>query len=148
MKERLLKNLEDTNRIAQGVASAVSAPLIIGLVGDLGAGKTTFVRSLIEALGGTTEVTSPTFVLQHIYSTSKGSISHWDLYRLKSPPEELFEDISGRGITIIEWVDKFSEIYDLCDVIITLKVAEIGEESVISRVLTFSGPKEAKFEHV
>jgi tRNA threonylcarbamoyladenosine biosynthesis protein TsaE len=145
MKEYCLTSIADTKAIAVKIAATVSAPVVIGLIGDLGAGKTTLVKCLVAALGGSNEVTSPTFVLQHIYNTTKGQVSHWDLYRLKSPPEELFEDLSGQGITIVEWVDKFGEIMESCDLIIKLKIGDLNNDSVVSRILTINGPRSAQF---
>lgn len=79
------------------------------LYGDLGVGKTTFVRSFATALGvSDAEVSSPTFNLVHVYSARELEIWHFDLYRLKAK-EELFElgleDAISTGIAIIEWPD-------------------------------------------
>lgn len=79
------------------------------LYGDLGVGKTTFVKSFATALGANeTEVSSPTFNLVHVYNARNLEIWHFDLYRLKTK-EELFElglgDALSTGIAIIEWPD-------------------------------------------
>lgn len=94
------------------VANALAANLRIGDIilfkGDLGAGKTFFCSKLVKALGLVNEqpVTSPTFNLVHTYDTSKGTVWHYDLYRLKDPHEaqELaMDDAFNFGITLIEW---------------------------------------------
>ena len=81
---------------------------IITLSGDLGAGKTTFVKHLLEHFNiPQTDVTSPTFNLLNIYNTpSKEQIWHYDLYRLQSSEEIInldFEDALTQKLTIIEW---------------------------------------------
>ncbi len=88
---------------------------IIGIEGDLGAGKTVFVRGIVEALGGDpNEVTSPTFVIMQTYNTEKGIVYHFDWYRLNSP-EELRDfgwmDLlcQRESFLVIEWADRFKE---------------------------------------
>jgi tRNA threonylcarbamoyladenosine biosynthesis protein TsaE len=78
----------------------------IALVGDLGAGKTTFVRYFVESLIPEAEVSSPTFPILATYQNTKYHISHYDLYRIKSQDE--LEELGlihaiKNGITLIEW---------------------------------------------
>ena len=113
-----LNNLEQTRGLAQGLADALrehggahpGAPLpAILLMGDLGAGKTTFIRFLVEALPGgeNAEVASPSFTLCNVYPTTP-QVQHFDLYRL--PPgasdemlEESLDDMAG--LIFIEWAE-------------------------------------------
>ncbi len=87
---------------------------IYGLIGDLGAGKTEFVRGFVEAFDPTMNVRSPSFSLVNTYVTPSVSIYHFDFYRLNDPRELIeigFADfISGDGITLIEWADMFPEV--------------------------------------
>ncbi len=91
---------------------------IIGLYGDLGAGKTTFTKVLAEVLGVKETVTSPTFVLEKIYKLDKQKFSHLihiDAYRLdvSSELEHLGWDIimsSGSNLIVVEWADKIEDM--------------------------------------
>jgi tRNA threonylcarbamoyladenosine biosynthesis protein TsaE len=94
------------------LAALVRGGDAIALVGDLGAGKTTFVTGLVAALGGGTAV-SPTFSLVNEYPGGRLVVWHVDLYRLERASElaELgLDDVIGdpRGICVIEWADRFA----------------------------------------
>ena len=101
---------DDTVNLAKEIAQSVRVGMVIGLCGELGAGKTTFTRALVAALGSAEQVSSPTYVLEHQYRTDKGvQIEHWDLYRIGHLPEELFEPPKENSIRVIEWADRFLE---------------------------------------
>lgn len=121
------------------VASAFSKELrcgdTIGLCGELGAGKTTFVRFLVEELGCTEAVSSPTYILCHEYSVPNGvRVEHWDLYRLSVVPDELLESPEAEVIRIVEWADKFSEVMADCTWQVTLEIESSGEGRRITLV--------------
>jgi tRNA threonylcarbamoyladenosine biosynthesis protein TsaE len=82
---------------------------IIFLQGDLGAGKTTLARGLIEQATGETNIPSPTYNIVQIYQAPDFDIWHLDLYRLKSP-NEVFElgldDVLGRAACLVEWPER------------------------------------------
>ena len=87
--------------------------LVIGLTGDLGAGKTQLVKGLALGLGIKSHVHSPTFALLHEYTGGRLPLFHIDLYRLESPSqiigaglEEYF--YNPPGVTVIEWFDRWS----------------------------------------
>jgi tRNA threonylcarbamoyladenosine biosynthesis protein TsaE len=84
----------------------------IALVGDLGAGKTTLVTGLVDALGGGTAA-SPTFSLVNEYPAGRLIVWHVDLYRIERAaelPELGLDDVIGdpRGICLVEWADRFA----------------------------------------
>lgn len=96
-----------TISIARRLAAVARAGDVIALNGDLGAGKTSFARGFIAALTGQAEETpSPTFTLVQTYDSERGTIWHFDLYRLERADEALelgLEDALAEGIALIEW---------------------------------------------
>ena len=103
----------DAETAAAGSRCAVAATIgdIIALTGELGAGKTQFVKGFVAGLGCPAEVTSPTFTLVHEYTGGRLPVYHFDWYRLDSPDAVLrlgFDDyLFGEGVSIIEWADRF-----------------------------------------
>jgi len=103
---------EDTQHVARELAQTMRAGEVLLLSGDLGAGKTTFVRGLAEGLGLAPDVvSSPTFALVHEYRGGRLALYHADLYRLdSSAAEDLgLEELGVRdGILVIEWPDRLA----------------------------------------
>ena len=95
-------------------AAAAKTGDVFGLTGNLGAGKTQFVKGFVRAIGSGAEVTSPTFTLIHEYEGGRCPVYHFDFYRLDSPDAVLqlgFDEyIDGDGICIIEWADRFPQL--------------------------------------
>lgn len=83
---------------------------IIFLLGDLGAGKTTFTKGLLDGLGYEGSVKSPTYTLLEPYELNLGKVFHFDLYRINDPQELDFlgfdEILDGPGLKLIEWADR------------------------------------------
>lgn len=117
MKTYISRSIEDTYKIANEFAKTVTQGDIVLLVGDLGAGKTAFVKGIVKSFGGDQEgVTSPTFTIVNAYDLENFSIFHFDLYRLENP-EELYnigfeEYFYGNGICFIEWPERASDFFD------------------------------------
>jgi tRNA threonylcarbamoyladenosine biosynthesis protein TsaE len=108
-----LPNEAATGALAAAIAGVSGRGDLIGLRGDLGAGKTTFARAFIRALGGGEEVPSPTFTLVQLYHAETADIWHFDLYRLESPAEiwELgIEEALTDGISLIEWPERIADL--------------------------------------
>ena len=100
----------ETYAVAREMASSLSPGSVVLLIGDLGAGKTAFVRGLAEGLGITPdEVSSPTFTLIQEYRGGRVPLLHVDLYRLNNPQEieELgLDELSLGAVMAIEWADR------------------------------------------
>ncbi|MFA6916381.1 MAG: tRNA (adenosine(37)-N6)-threonylcarbamoyltransferase complex ATPase subunit type 1 TsaE [Parachlamydiales bacterium] len=105
---------EDTKEIARNWSQTLVKGSIVILEGDLGAGKTTFIKGLAQGLGNISadSVQSPTFTYMHIYEGGRLPLYHFDLYRLKGADEFLqhgFDEfIEGEGISCIEWPDRIA----------------------------------------
>jgi tRNA threonylcarbamoyladenosine biosynthesis protein TsaE len=108
---RVSSNPEETRLIASEFVSNRPAATVLSLIGELGAGKTEFVKGLALGLGIDTEVTSPTFTLIHEYRGGRHPLFHMDFYRLREEREldeiGLDEYLRAGGICAIEWADKF-----------------------------------------
>lgn len=115
--EIITNSTQETEEFAKQIAKDIKAGAVLALTGDLGSGKTTFTRYLVNALGFDSRVQSPTFVLHRTYKNSEGIIKtthHLDLYRLEETYEvealglkELFEE--SDSISIIEWPEVAKE---------------------------------------
>ncbi len=96
------------------LARSVKAPVVVALVGELGAGKTTFAQGFAHALGVKEKIQSPTFVLLKIYKIKKGTVRHLvhiDCYRINSPKDMLhlgFKNLlrDKDAIIVIEWAER------------------------------------------
>jgi len=117
-----IATLEEFKWFAKDFALSLSAGSLVGLVGDLGAGKTTFVQEACAALGVTNAVRSPTFVLMQIHPTGPAAkrkgisqVCHVDAYRLENENELAhigFADYAGDPTTIafVEWADRIPSL--------------------------------------
>lgn len=119
-------NVEETRAAAAELAALLPRRAVVQLTGNLGAGKTTLVAALVEALGvaPAAEVTSPTFSLIHEYGEPT-RVYHIDLYRLEEPRElytlgleEIFE---ANALVLIEWGEKFARFLPPQRIILTIE---------------------------
>jgi len=105
---------EETEDFGRRFAEKVRAGEVLALTGELGSGKTQFVKGLVGGLGATTAATSPTFTLIHEYSGGRFPIYHFDFFRVedRQSVERLGLDdyFFGDGVSVIEWADKFPDL--------------------------------------
>lgn len=112
--------------LCQSLAFILPSPCHIHLKGHLGAGKTTFTRYLLQALGHQGHVKSPTYTLVETYHLSNCLVYHFDLYRISEPEQLHFigiEDyLSDNAIVIIEWADRAQNLLPEPDIMLGLTV--------------------------
>ena len=123
-------SVADTERIAGDLARTLKGGECITLHGDLGAGKTQFTRGLVKALGGDGHaVSSPTYVLLHVYKTPTLTVYHLDAYRVHGADD--FEQIGfdelldQGGVVIVEWASRVAEL--IPQVHIDVKIESLSE---------------------
>ncbi len=110
--KKILKDEEDTFLLANELVNILKNKIVF-LNGDLGVGKTTFVKYYAKAIGFDDDITSPTFSIANNYSAINNSIMHFDLYRINSEEElemiGFYDMINNKNSTIfIEWAEKFN----------------------------------------
>lgn len=115
----VLANTENVTQLAEQFAMVQTEGLLVFLEGDLGVGKTTFVRAVLRTMGYEGTVKSPTYTLVETYEFNRTCVHHFDLYRLQHP-EELdylgIEDyITPNALVFIEWPDRGNGILPTCD---------------------------------
>jgi len=103
----------ETEAIGRRLAEDVGTGSALALTGDLGSGKTVFVKGLVVGLGSSTDVTSPTFTILHEYRGGRVTVYHFDFFRLEDRQSVarlgLDDYFFGDGVSVIEWADRFPE---------------------------------------
>lgn len=130
----ILQNLTDNTKLASQIASEVQPGFFLLLSGDLGAGKTTFTKTLLAQLGVKERVGSPTFVIMNEYATPNLRICHLDAYRLQ-PTDDLFFylDEPAETLNIIEWPEKLTFNYQAYPLIkLTFQKGKTEQERLIT----------------
>ena len=104
------RSVEETQRLGERLGEALQAGDVLGLIGELGSGKTTFVQGLAQGMGlNPSSVKSPTFVLMREYR-GRVPLVHMDGYRLDHPDQAMWLDVDWlcfpKQVTVIEWADR------------------------------------------
>ncbi len=125
MEEHLIKSPEEMEALGASLAKKLKGSEVICLRGELGAGKTTFVKGLAKGLGIKEgyQVRSPTFTIVNEYPTDKGKLIHVDLYRVRDFD---FSEFIGEGVVAVEWREEGKE----CDIIVEIDIVDERERKV------------------
>jgi tRNA threonylcarbamoyladenosine biosynthesis protein TsaE len=131
----------ETESLGEKFGRAAGRGLVLALSGDLGAGKTQFVKGIARGLGVTARVHSPTFTLVNEYGGGRLKLFHLDLYRLETPAQILSagigEFLSPDGVAVIEWAER---IHDLRSAICDLKKVQIEITGESERKIIYDDP--------
>ena len=134
--DTFLQNPEATDAFAESLARTQTAPAVIWLKGDLGAGKSAFSRAYLRALGVTGAIKSPTYTLVELYELPQGGqAAHLDLYRLAGPEDLEFLGLPEREslrIALIEWPEQGAIALGLPDLQIELSMQGEGRYAVLT----------------
>ena len=127
----LIRSESEMLELGQKIGKELKAPVVLELLGDVGAGKTTFTRGLALGLGIKDDVTSPSFTLSKTYQGAKYRLVHYDFYRLTDPgimSEDLAESIGDPNtVTVVEWGQSVQDV--LPDNRHTIEIKYIDEQS-------------------
>jgi tRNA threonylcarbamoyladenosine biosynthesis protein TsaE len=145
-RERTTTSPDETEGVGEALGRAARGGELIGLLGELGAGKTCLVRGLARGLGADPErVASPTFVMQTEYPGGRLPLHHVDLYRLEPPVTDqlwLRDVLYGDGVAAVEWVDRLLPAAGDEILLVTLRYA--GDDRRTIR-LEARGPRHTAF---
>ena len=125
-------SVSQTESVAADLARSLRGGECVALYGDLGAGKTQFVRGLVRGLGGGARaVSSPTFVLLNVYDAGRLTAYHLDAYRVAGPDDfeaiGFTELLSEGGVVVVEWAERVESLLPQCRIDVRIKV--VGERS-------------------
>lgn len=142
-KELITNSPEETEafgaEVARYMTEDASAPKFIALYGDLGVGKTAFVRGLASVIAPNSIVRSPTFALVNEYRAQKSSLFHFDMYRIEDEDELYsigFYDYLDRGICVVEWSENIP--YALPERYLKIEISKTSIETPDERKISSS----------
>ena len=147
MLEITTKSAEESKRLGFHLGKLLKKGDVVGLMGDLGAGKTVFTQGVAEGLKVKDYVTSPTFTLINQY---EGGLPfyHFDVYRLDDPEELLdlgYEEyFYGEGVTVIEWAEKIEDYLPYCCLIVYFHRLQEKISDTDTRLIIFK-PRSKRF---
>ena len=132
------KSEAETEELAIKFLKKISFPLIIGFSGELGVGKTQFIRSMIQTFDKDERVKSPTFGIAEEYLFKEAKIVHADLYRIKKNERDYIDFNSyyeDNFLILIEWIENDSRLFSYSDILIDMRLCKNN----IDRKILFSG---------
>lgn len=130
----LIRSESEMMDYGEKLAQSIKPPMTIELLGDVGAGKTTFTRGLAKGLGVKGEISSPSFTISKSYRGEKADLVHYDFYRLSDPglmSEDLAESVSDpNAITVVEWAQSTEDVLPENRKVITIKYIDENTREV------------------
>jgi tRNA threonylcarbamoyladenosine biosynthesis protein TsaE len=133
-----------SQKVAQSIARALEAPLVITFSGEIGAGKTTLIRAMLRALGVTTAIKSPTFSLIESYSLESFQVHHFDLYRIHDETELEYmgfrDYFISDAVCCIEWPERAPKASIQIDLAFHLVIKDAGR-AMQAQAYTVAGRK-------
>jgi tRNA threonylcarbamoyladenosine biosynthesis protein TsaE len=130
----LISSEAEMMSLGEKLASELATPCVIELVGDVGAGKTTFTRGLAKGLGVKAELSSPSFTISREYAGEKADLIHYDFYRIADPglmAEDLADAISRENtVVVVEWGESIQDILPANHKVIEIKYIDENTREV------------------
>ena len=111
----LSKNEEQTREIAKNFANSLSAPCVVAFFGELGAGKTVFIKAMAAQLGVTDTVVSPTFAISCEYECKDGRFIHYDMYRISADDiydVGFYDSLTSDAVVAVEWSENIFSLIE------------------------------------
>jgi len=139
----ITKTAEETMAVGEKLACTIGKSVVFTLVGDLGAGKTHFVKGFAKGIGSKDLVTSPTFTLLNVYEDGRMPVYHFDMYRLETKEEaeelgfqEYFDLKSLDGVVLVEWPSNVEGLINCPHIQIKIeKLDEATRKIILSSVV-------------
>ncbi len=129
--QQVTRTPDETERVGAELAATLSAGDVVGLVGELGSGKTCFVRGLARGLGAKGYIKSPSFTIVNVYEGGRLILYHIDLYRIGTEDEfygaGIDEFLNSKGVSVIEWADRVPGLLADCTVVVRFSHVSEGE---------------------
>lgn len=131
---------QETEALGARLADQLAPGSAVAFFGDLGAGKTAFIRGLLRRLGYAGEVTSPTFAIVNEYRGGRLDAAHFDMYRISGPDElygtGFYDYLDGRMLVLIEWSENIESVLE--DDWVRVRIEGCADEV---RTITVTGAK-------
>ena len=131
-----LPNEQASEKVAAHLSACLQAPLVLTFSGEIGTGKTTFIRAMLRSLGVKSAIKSPTFSLVESYQSNHLQIHHFDLYRIHDETELDYigfrDYFSAQALCCIEWPERAISYLAWADVNFTLAIKGAGREMQVT----------------
>ena len=148
MKKFVTKSAAETAEVAYNLGIKILSGAVIAFTGDLGAGKTTFIKGLARGLGYLGEVSSPTFAIVHEYVGGRLPLYHFDMYRVDGWESlystGFFDYMETESVLVVEWSENIENA--LPDDLITVDIKRGNDDN--ERIITISSRGEVKIEDI